>query len=57
MKTVKHCKDNGYSCSKYKNKMEEEDKENVNEKRRKSKLNHMLEPGAEGTKLGGPLET
>jgi len=35
--------------------MEKEDKENMNEKRQKSKLNHMLEPGAEGTQLGGPL--
>jgi hypothetical protein len=35
--------------------MEEEDKENMNEKRWKSTLNHMLEPGAEGTQLGGPL--
>jgi len=43
------------SCSKQKNKMEEEDKENMNEKRWKSKLNHMLEPVAEGTQLGGPL--
>jgi len=29
--------------------MEEEDKENMNEKKQKSKLNHMLEPRAEGT--------
>lgn len=35
--------------------MEEQDEENMNEKRQKSKLNHMLEPGADGTQLGGPL--
>jgi len=37
------------------NKMEEEDEEKMTEKGWKSKLNHMLEPGAEGTQLGGPL--
>jgi hypothetical protein len=35
--------------------MEEENEENMNERWRKSKLNHKLEPEAEGTQLGGPL--